>query len=280
MKEKIYTPDSEILNPIKLIKSMFIDLWLSKELGWRLAVRDISAQYRQSLLGVIWALLVPLANTAAWLFLSKAKVINVSQTDIPYPVFVFTGSLIWSILIEALNAPLQQVEKNKEMLSKANFPRESIILSGIFQTLFNSLIKVGILIIVLPFFEIKASLNGLFIPFGILTMIMMGTTYGLLLTPVGVLYSDISRGIPLLTQFLMYLSPVVYPIADKGLANIVMRYNPFSSILINTRAWFTGQPSEYLFEMFLAILVTFCILIFVWIFFRLSIPIVIERISS
>jgi lipopolysaccharide transport system permease protein len=131
-------------------------------------VRDISAQYRQSLLGI------------------------------PYPVFVFTGTLLWSILIDALNAPLQQVTANKALLAKINFPREALIVSGIYQTLFNAAIKLGILLLVLPVLGVHPGWGGLLIPVGLLSLVLTGTAVGLALTPLGVLYGDIGRGIPLI----------------------------------------------------------------------------------
>ena len=75
-----------------------------------------------------WTLIIPLANTAVWLFLTSSKVVQVEATPVPYPVFVFTGTLLWSILLDALNAPMQQVNANKALLAKINFPREALIL--------------------------------------------------------------------------------------------------------------------------------------------------------
>jgi lipopolysaccharide transport system permease protein len=145
---RIYTPASPLAQPGLLWREMLQDLWAGRELAWRLAVRDISAQYRQSALGVLWALIIPLSDTAVWLFLTGSKVVQVAATPVPYPVFVFTGTLLWSILIDALNAPLMQVNANKALLAKINFPREALILSGIYQTLFNGAIKLGILLVV------------------------------------------------------------------------------------------------------------------------------------
>ena len=113
-----YTPVSPLATPGILWQDMLHDLWAGRELAWRLAVRDINSQYRQSALGILWALIVPLANTGVWLFLSASKVVQLSPTSIPYPVFVFTGTLLWSILIDALNAPLMQVNANKSLLAK------------------------------------------------------------------------------------------------------------------------------------------------------------------
>lgn len=277
---RIYTPESPLAHPGKLWREMLGDLWAGRELAWRLAVRDISAQYRQSALGVLWALIIPLANTAVWLFLTGSKVVQVAATAIPYPVFVFTGTLLWSILIDALNAPLQQVNANKALLAKINFPREALILSGIVQTAFNGAIKLGILLLVLPFLGVHPGWGGLLIPVGLLSLVLTGTAVGLLLTPLGVLYGDIGRGIPLITQFLMYLSPVVFPLAATGWTGTLMRLNPLTPLILNARAWFTGQPPQLLGEWALAVGGSAVLLLLVWMVYRLAMPILIERMSA
>ena len=274
---RTYTPESPLAHPAKLWRDMSHDLWAGRELAWRLAVRDISAQYRQSVLGVLWALIIPLANTAVWLFLTGSKVVQVAATPIPYPVFVFTGTLLWSILIDALNAPLQQVNANIALLAKINFPREALILSGIYQTLFNAAIKLGIL---LPVLGVHPGWGGLLIPVGMLSLVLTGTALGLLLTPVGVLYGDISRALPLITQSLMYLSPVVFPLATTGWTGTLMRLNPLTPLILNARAWFTGQPPELLGELALVVGGSAVLLLLVWMVYRLAMPILIERMSA
>jgi lipopolysaccharide transport system permease protein len=277
---RIYTPASPLAQPGLLWREMRQDLWAGRELAWRLAVRDISAQYRQSVLGVLWALINPLTTTAVWLFLSTSRLVQVAETGIPYPVFVFTGTLLWSILIDAFNAPLGQVNANKALLAKINFPREALILTGIYQTLFNAAIKIGILLLVLPFTGVHAGWGGLLIPVGVLALVLTGTALGLAITPVGVLYGDIGRGIPLITQFLMYLSPVVFPLATTGWTATLMRLNPLTPLILNARAWFTGQPAQLLGEWSLAVGGSALLLLLVWLVYRLAMPILIERMSA
>ncbi len=277
---RIYTPESPLAHPAKLWREMKQDLWAGRELAWRLAVRDINAQYRQSVLGVLWALINPLTTTAVWLFLSTSRLVQVADTGLPYPVFVFTGTLMWSILIDSFNAPLGQVNANRALLAKINFPREALILTGIYQTLFNATIKLGILLLVLPFLGIHPGWGGLLIPVGILALMLTGTALGLAITPLGVLYGDIGRGIPLITQFLMYLSPVVFPLATTGWTGTAMRLNPLTPLILNARAWFTGQPPELLGEWALAVGGSAVLLLLVWMVYRLAMPILIERMSA
>ena len=93
--------------PPKLIKEMWRDLLDSRELAWRLMVRDISAQYRQSLLGVFGAFLPPIATALVFVVLNNRKVINIGQTDIPYPIFVMFGTVLWQVFVDSLNVPLR-----------------------------------------------------------------------------------------------------------------------------------------------------------------------------
>jgi len=133
----VYTPESSISHPVKMLRQMFADLGRGRELAWQLAVRDIKAQYRQAALGLLWAFILPLAHTLTWIFLSGSGIVEVKNTNLPYPVYVFTGTMLWAIFMDAVNAPLQQTIAAKAMLAKINFPRETLVVSGIYQTLFN-----------------------------------------------------------------------------------------------------------------------------------------------
>jgi lipopolysaccharide transport system permease protein len=215
----VYTPGSAMREPSRLVADMFHDIWRGRGLAWRLAVRDISAQYRQTLLGLIWALILPLANTAVWIFLHGSGVVQVRETPLPYAVYVFTGTMLWAIFMEAMNAPLQQATAAKPMLAKINFPREALVMSGILQTLFNGGIKIALLLVFLLIFGIYPNWTLLLFPLAVASLILAGTAFGLFLTPIGLLYTDIGKGLPLVLQFLMYTTPVVFPMPTGGWAS-------------------------------------------------------------
>jgi lipopolysaccharide transport system permease protein len=277
---KVYTPDSSLANPLTMVRAMFRDLFMSRELAWRLAVRDIRAQYRQAFLGILWAFILPLANTVTWIFLSRAGIVSVGETALPYPVYVFTGTMLWAILMDAMTAPLQQTNAARGMLAKLNFPREAIVVSGIYQTLFNAAIKITLLSGALILLGMNPGWNVLLFPFGILSLVLVGTAIGLLITPVGMLYTDVGRALPLLMQFLMYLSPVVFPIPKAGWAATLFRINPLTPIILTTRDWLTGFTPEFL-GYFLAVNVAaLALLLVVWMAYRLAMPILIERMSA
>ena len=277
---KIYTPDSPLKYPVRFIAEMFKDLVRGRELAWRLAVRDISAQYRQAALGLLWAFILPLVNTITWIFLQSSGVVGVSDTALPYPVYVFTGTMIWAIFTESFNAPLQVTTSAKPMLSKINFPREALIMSGMLQGLFNAGIKVVILIAVLAVMGFINNFSILLFPIALISLMLAGTALGLLVTPVGLLYSDIGKVIPLMMQFLMYLTPVVFPMPKTGIAATIFTYNPLTPLIMTARDWLTGTPATFL-NGFLWVNLALVILLFlVWVIYKLALPILIERMNA
>lgn len=276
----IYTPDSSLTRPAKMMRDMFRDLLAARELSWRLAVRDLSAQYRQAFFGFAWALILPLANTAAWIFLSSSGVVSVGETSLHYPLYVFVGTMLWAIFMDAVNAPLQGVTASKMMLAKINFPREAIVISGVYQTLFNAAIKIGLLLMVLLLAGINPGWGLLLFPFGLLSLMLAGTFIGLLITPVGVLYTDVGKAVPLLMQFLMYLTPVVFAMPREGVAATLFAVNPLTPLIMTARDWLTGGSPEFI-GYFLAVnAVATLLLLAVWIVYRLAMPILIERMSA
>jgi len=277
----IYTPDSSLASPVKMLRDMFCDLVASRELAWRLAVRDISAQYRQTFLGILWAFILPLANTVTWIFLNSAGIVNISDTALPYPVYVLTGTMLWAIFMDALNAPLQQATAAKPMLAKLNFPREALVVSGIYQTLFNAGIKIVLLIGALIIMGISPGWNLLLFPVGVLSLVLVGTAFGLLITPVGMLYTDVGRSLPLLLQFLMFVTPVVFPMPiEEGWAATLFAINPLTPVVLTARDWLTGFSPESLGAFWLVNIAAVAVLLVVWVVYRLAMPILIERMSA
>ena len=132
-----------------LIKGSILDMYNSLFLAKQLAKRDIKSQYRQSYLGMLWAFITPLTTATVWIFLNLTGTIKLTDTGVPYPVYAFSGTLVWAILIEAINSPMASTNEARGLLSKINFPKEALLISGIYKLLFNTSIKLGLLLIFL-----------------------------------------------------------------------------------------------------------------------------------
>lgn len=274
---KIYDANNKKRNLLSLLKEMFTDLYSSLGLAKRLFVRDKSAEYRQSIFGILWAVITPLANAMVWVFLSVSGAVKVSDTGIPYPLYVFLGTMLWSIFSESVQMPLMQTNTSKALISKINFPKEAILVSGLYKTFFNSGVKILIIIVVSAFYGYYPSFGYLGFVVMLLLMVFFGFTLGLLVTPIGMLYTDIGRVIPIALPFLMYLSPVVYRSTGNSSLQVIVDYNPLTPLIKSCRNLLTGGTIENPAYLFGILVGTVTIMLVGWVFYRVSIPIIVER---
>ena len=166
------------------------------------------------------------------------------------------------------------------MLAKLNFPREALIVSGLYQTLFNAAIKVGLMLAALLLIGIKPGWSLLLFPLGVASLLLVGTTLGLFITPVGMLYGDVGRAMPLLMQFLMYITPVVFPMPKEGWAAALFALNPMTPLILTARDWLTGKDPTLLGYYIAMNLLAVLLLLAVWVVYRLAMPILNERIGG
>lgn len=280
LKETVYTPDSELLNFRRLLRSMGSDLLAARELAWRLLVRNISAQYRQSLLGYAWAFVPPVFTSLIWIFLQSQRVFQIGDTGMPYVVFVICGTVLWQTFVEALNSPLQMVNSSKSMLTKINFPREALILAGIGQVLFSFAIRALLLVAVMVWYQVPPTAGLLLAPLGVLALIGLGTCIGLLLTPLGMLYQDVGRGLGFATTAWFFLTPVIYPVPKASFAAALIELNPVTPLLVSTRDWLISGEASLLPGFLGVCAVTVALLFAGWVLYRIAMPHLISRMSA
>ncbi len=280
LSEVIYTPESLLKHPLKLFQQMWRDLLASRELARRLMVRDISAQYRQSFLGIIWAFLPPIFMATGFTLASNANVINVGKTDLPYPAYVMFSTALWQTFVEALNGPVQAVTVAKPMLARVNFPREALILAKMGEVFFNFAIKLILIVALFIWFHISVSWTVILTPIALIHLVLLGTFIGILLAPFGVLYQDVSKALTLFTGFWLFLTPVVYPVPNTGIFGFLVNLNPVTPLLVTVRDLATTGVVSEPWRFWIVSVITIIGLLLTWIGFRLAMPFVVERVSS
>ncbi|MFT4802977.1 MAG: lipopolysaccharide transport system permease protein [Psychroserpens sp.] len=279
LETKIYQRGNS-LSLVKLIKDSLKDLYSSRFLARQLATRDIKSQYRQSLLGVFWSFAGPLSTAIIWIFLNNSGAVGLDDTGVPYALFVFCGTLMWSTLKDSINMPLAATKGATGIMSKINFPKEALILSGVYKQVFNSLFKFVLMVVLLIFYQVIPSWSLLFFPLTFLILILVGVSFGLLITPIGMLYTDVAKAISMLMGFVMYLTPVVYVIPKEGFLKQLMELNPLTPLLEVNRSVLLGIDTEFLnyfIGLSFGMLPLFLIALAVY---RVSIPVIIERLSA
>ncbi|MEQ8998162.1 MAG: ABC transporter permease [Coleofasciculus sp. B1-GNL1-01] len=278
--EIIYTPESLLRHPRQLFRQMWYDLLASRELAWRLMVRDISAKYRQSVLGIAWAFIPPIAMAVGFTLASEANIVNVGQTDFPYPAYVMFSTALWQTFVESLNGPVEAVTKAKPMLARVNFPREAVILAKVGEVFFNFMIKLVLIIGLFIWYRISVSWTLIIAPVALIHLIMLGTLFGTLLSPLGVLYQDVQKGLTMVTGFWLFLTPVVYSVPESGLFGFFVQLNPVTPLLVTTRELATTGIITEPVNFWVVSILTWIGLLLTWIAFRIALPYVIERVSS
>jgi lipopolysaccharide transport system permease protein len=263
-----------------MLGAIAADVWAGRELAWRLFLRDLQAQYRQTILGYVWAFLPPLVAAATFIFLQSQGITRIEGTVIPYPAFAMMGTLLWQVFVDAMQNPLQSFASAKSMLVKINFPREAVLLGGLYMVVFNFFVRLLLVIAVMLWWRVSVDGAVLFFPVAIAGLLTTGFAIGLLLIPVASLYGDISRGIPIVASFWMLLTPVVYPPRAEGLAGWLATWNPVSPLIITARETLTAQPLSMLGPFFIVFACSVCVIFLGLIGFRIAMPHLIARMGG
>lgn len=235
MKTTVYSSEKKT-HFFKEVKEILKDLKSSQFLAVQMTKRDLKAEYRQSVLGFFWAFAPIVMNSLVWIFLNSSGVVKVSGSQsIPYIAFVVVGTTLWSIFTECLLLPLGAVNSNKSILSKINFPKEALILSGIYKMAFNLILKLILVAVILIIYQIRPSGSIIFFPVYVITIALFALAIGLLVTPLGLIYTDISRIISNAVALLMYITPVVYAAPTVGIFKKLFALNPLTYLFTDAR---------------------------------------------
>jgi lipopolysaccharide transport system permease protein len=186
------------------------DLWMYRELIFFMTWRDLKVRYKQTVLGVGWAVLKPFMTMVVFsvFFGNLAKM---PSDGVPYPIFSFTGLLPWELFATALAIASRSLVANGHMITKIYFPRIILPLSSILAGVVDFLIAFVILIGMMVFYRIMPTPAVWTLPLFLLLALITALGVGLWLAALNVLYRDINYITPFLTQFWLFITPIVYP---------------------------------------------------------------------
>jgi len=188
----------------------FRELWRYRELAFILALRDVKIRYKQTVLGVAWAVLQPVSTMLVFsvVFGSLAKI---PSDGVPYPVFAFAALLPWQLFAYALTQSSNSVIENERLITKIYFPRLLIPLGSVLAGLLDFAIAFAVLLLLMAWYGIVPTVGILFVPLLALFAVLAALGIGLWLAALNCLYRDVRYTVPFLTQIWMYASPIAYP---------------------------------------------------------------------
>jgi len=185
------------------------DLWHYRELIYFLTWRDVKVRYKQTVLGAGWAILQPLINMVV-LGVIFGRFADMPTDGIPRPIFTFTALLPWGLFSKALSDAGRSMLANRSMITKIYFPRLIIPLSSVLGGLVDFMIQLGILLLMMLFYNYAPTVAVVTLPFFLLLALATALGFGLWLSALNVLYRDVNYILPFLTQLWLLVTPVAY----------------------------------------------------------------------
>ncbi len=261
--EEIRRPETVVIQPVKgLVALNLRDLWIYRELIYFLTWRDLKVRYKQSVLGVLWAIIKPLLTMVVFtiFFGNLAKL---PSDGLPYPVWSYTGLLPWEFFAAALGVSARSMLTSGSMVSKIYFPRIIVPLSSVFANLVDFLIAFVILIGMMFFYKISPTINMIWLPLFLLLAVVTALGVGLWFSALLVMYRDVNYLLPFITQIWMFISPVVYAsstVPEKW--RLLYSLNPMAGVVEGFR-WAMLGTQQSISPMMVAISAGISILLFV-----------------
>ena len=197
-----------VIEPGRVEQNYWRDLWRYRELFIILAWRDISVRYKQTIIGVAWALLRPLLTMIVFTVIFGRVAGLPSDGDVPYALLVFAGMLPWTLFATALGEASNSLIGNERLISKVYFPRLIIPTAAVVTAFVDFLISFVILVIMMIYYQFAPSWNLLLLPLFLLLALLASLGPGLWITALNVKYRDFRYIIPFIVQFGLYISPV------------------------------------------------------------------------
>lgn len=211
-----------------------------------LTQRDIKVRYKQTVLGVAWAVIQPLA-TMLLFSLVFGRLAKIPSDGFPYPIFVYAALLPWTFFANAISNSGNSLVGQQHLISKVYFPRLIIPLSSIGTGLVDFAISAVIMLMLMIYFGVGWTIHLLAVPFLIVAVIFIALGVGTLLSALTVSYRDFRYVIPFMVQFWMYATPVVYPASMfPEQWRWVLFINPMAGLIEGFRSAFLGRPFDML----------------------------------
>lgn len=210
-------------------RMMACRLWRSRELTWRLILRDFSVRYRQSVLGPSWAVISVLVPAGIFFWLNHSQVLPMAPTPLPYPLFLLVNLTVWQLFASGIASATQSLVTASSLITKLNFPLEALVLASAAQSLVD--LSIRIVFLAVAFFVLGYAPHpaiALVVPL-LLPLFLLTLGLGLLSSLLNALMRDPGQMLGLMLTFLMFLSPVLYPI--DGTHKWATRLNPITPFL-------------------------------------------------
>ena len=223
----------------------FSELWSFRELLYFLTWRDIKVRYKQTELGIAWAILQPLlAMLVFTLFFGRLA--GVPSDNLPYPVFAYAGLLAWTFFANAITTSGNSLINSTHLITKVYFPRMIIPSAAIAAGLVDFAIAFGIMLVLMAYYRVALTWNILMFPLIVMLITLLALGMGMWLSALNVKYRDVRFALPFLVQLWMFVSPVIYPTSFlPATFRWLLSLNPMTGLIEGYRSSLLGLPFNW-----------------------------------
>ena len=237
------------------------ELWTYRELFYFLTWRDVKIRYKQTAIGILWAILQPVLTTAIFTVIFS-QFARVETSAVPYPLFALSGLLVWLFINNSITLSSNSLIGNSNLVTKVYFPRLIVPISAALAGLIDFALGFVLLISLMFYYDVALTRQIFFAPFFLFLMIILTLSLGTLFSAVNVRFRDVKFALPFALQIWMFLSPVFYPLdilPEKWRA--LFTFNPLNGILQGFRASLFGEQFN-LTAISVSIALTFLLMLF------------------
>ncbi|HSE30654.1 MAG TPA: ABC transporter permease [Pyrinomonadaceae bacterium] len=223
------------------------ELWAYRELLYFLTWRDVKVRYKQTFLGVAWAVIQPLFTMAIFtLFFGRLAGLDSRTGGIPYPLFAYAGLLPWTFFSNALTSSGNSLVGNANLITKVYFPRIIVPTAAVAAGLIDFAIGFLLLVPLMIYYGVSVTGNLLMIPVLVLLITILATAVGMWLSALNVKYRDIRFALPFVIQLWMFVSPIIYPASILPPRwRWLLDLNPLTGIIEAFRSALFGQTFNW-----------------------------------
>ncbi len=234
-----------IIEPGRAEKNYWTDLWRYRELFIILSWRDLSVRYKQTIIGILWAIIRPLLTMVVFTVIFGRVAKLPSDGNAPYALMVFAAMLPWTLFSNSLGEASNSLIGNANLISKVYFPRLIIPAATLVTALVDFLISFVILIVMMIYYQFMPGWQIILIPFFIILALLASLGPGLWITALNVKYRDFRYVIPFIVQFGLYVSPVGFSssvVPEKW--RLLYSLNPIVGVIDGFRWCILGGNSQ------------------------------------
>lgn len=220
-------------------------LWAYRELLYFLTWRDVKVRYKQTLLGVAWAIIQPLLTMLIFT-LFFGRLAGIPSDNIPYPIFAYTGLLLWTFFANSVTNSGNSLVGNSNLITKIYFPRMVIPGAAVGAALVDFVIAFLILVGLMIYYRVPVSWTIVMLPIPMVLTVLLALGVGMWMSALNVKYRDIRYALPFLIQIWMFASPIIYPLSlvpQKW--RWALALNPLTGIIENFRAALFGRAFDW-----------------------------------